>query len=387
MTEMVFGAVAVKSAEPAFSRWWRTVDRWVLAAIIILFVIGLFLGMAASPPLAAKHGFSTFYFVGRQAFFGLLALVVMIFVSIQEPQRVKRWAIICFFLSFVALILLPVFGTNFGKGAMRWYSLGFVAVQPSEFIKPVFVVFIAWLMSASNDIAGPPGKSLSFLVTVIVVLILVLQPDFGQAVLILFSWALMFFIAGAPKTLMIVVGAMTSLAGMAAYNFSPHFASRINGFLSGDIDPTTQIGFATEAIQEGGFFGVGIGQGTIKWSLPDAHTDFIIAVAAEEFGLVLTLIIVALFMFITMRSLMLLRRERDPFTRLAGVGLAVLLGMQALINLGVAVRLVPTKGMTLPFISYGGSSLLAIGVLFGMLLAFTRQRPQNEMMDILGRGK
>ncbi len=387
MTEMVFGTNAVKSGEPVFSRWWRTVDRWVLAAIVILFMIGILLGMAASPPLAARHGLGTFHFVGRQGFFGALALLVMVLVSMQEPQRIKRWAVICFLLSFVALILLPVFGTNFGKGAMRWYSLGFMSVQPSEFIKPVFVVFAAWLMSASNDIAGPPGKTLSFGFTVLIVFILAMQPDFGQAVLILFSWVLMFFIAGAPKKLMIVVGAMTALAGMAAYNYSEHFASRINGFLSGGFDPTSQIGFATEAIQEGGFFGVGIGQGSIKWSLPDAHTDFIIAVAAEEFGLVLCLIIVALFMFITMRSLLLLRRERDPFNRLAGVGLAVLLGMQALINLGVAVRLLPTKGMTLPFISYGGSSLLAIGVLFGMLLALTRRRAQNELADVFGRGQ
>ena len=385
MTEMVFGAVAVKSAEPVASRWWRTVDRWVMAAIVILFAIGIFLGMAASPPLAAKHGLGTFYFVGRQAGFGIIALAVMVYVSMQEPQWIRRWAVVCFGLSLAALILLPIFGTNFGKGAIRWYSLGFMSFQPSEFIKPVFVVFVAWLMSASNDIAGPPGKSISFGLAVFVVLILVLQPDFGQAVLILFTWALMFFVAGAPKKLMIAVGALTSLAGMAAYNYSEHFARRINGFLSGEVDPTTQIGFATEAIQEGGFFGVGIGQGSVKWSLPDAHTDFIIAVAAEEFGLVLCLVIVALFMFITMRSLLLLRRERDPFNRLAGVGLAVLLGMQALINLGVAVRLLPTKGMTLPFVSYGGSSLLAIGVLFGMLLALTRRRPQNDMADIFGR--
>ena len=385
MTEMVFGATAVKSGEPAFARWWRTVDRWVLGAIIILFVIGVFLGMAASPPLAAKHGYGTFYFVARQGFFGILALTVMVYVSIQEPRRIKRWAVICFGLSFLALVLLPVFGTNYGKGAARWFSLGVISVQPSEFIKPVFVVFSAWLMSASYDISGPPGKTLSFGVAIVIAVLLVLQPDYGQAALIISSWSLMFFIAGAPKKLMVGLGAAGALAGMTAYKYSAHFASRINGFMSGDIDPTTQIGFATEAIQEGGYFGVGIGQGTIKWSLPDAHTDFIIAVAAEEFGLLLVLIIIGLFMFITMRSLILLRRERDPFNRLAGVGLAVMLGMQAFVNLGVAVRLLPTKGMTLPFISYGGSSLLAIGVLFGMLLAFTRRRPQNDMGEILER--
>ncbi|MBL4807292.1 MAG: cell division protein FtsW [Rhodobacteraceae bacterium] len=386
MTEMVFGAVAVKASEPAVSRWWRTVDRWTLAAIVILFVIGILLGLAASPPLAARNGKDVFYYVGRQGFFGMASLLVMVIVSIQDPQRIKRWAVVLFLITLVTLLFLPVFGTNFGKGAMRWYSLGFMSFQPSEFIKPVFVVAMAWLMSASNDIAGPPGKTLSFGVTVLVVFILAMQPDFGQATLVLFSWVLMFFIAGAPKKLMIAVGAITAMAGMAAYNSSEHFARRINGFLSGEIDPTTQIGFATEAIQEGGFFGVGIGQGSVKWSLPDAHTDFIIAVAAEEFGLVLCLFIIALFMFITIRSLLRLRRERDPFTRLAGVGLAVLLGMQAFINLGVSVRLLPTKGMTLPFISNGGSSMLAIGVLLGMMLALTRHRPQNDMAEIMGRG-
>ena len=185
--------------------------------------------------------------------------------------------------------------------------------------------------------------------------------------------------------LLLGMGALVILAGTLAYNSSEHFARRIDGFLSQDIDPTSQIGYATNAIQEGGVFGVGVGEGSVKWSLPDAHTDFIIAVAAEEYGLVMVLLIVALYATIVIRSLLRLMRERDVFIRLAGTGLACMFGVQAMINMGVAVRLLPAKGMTLPFVSYGGSSLIAMGAAMGMLLAFTRVRPQGEISDILGK--
>jgi len=210
-----------------------------------------------------------------------------------------------------------------------------------------------------------------------------MQPDFGQAALVLFGWGVMYFVAGAPFLLLILVGGLVVFGGMSAYNSSEHFARRIDGFMSSEIDERSQIGFATNAIQEGGFFGVGVGGGQVKWSLPDAHTDFIIAVAAEEYGLILVLIIIALYAIISVRSLFRLMRERDPFIRLAGTGLACMFGVQALINIGVAVRLLPAKGMTLPFVSYGGSSLIAGGIMIGMLLAFTRTRPQGEIGDIL----
>jgi cell division protein FtsW len=216
---------------------------------------------------------------------------------------------------------------------------------------------------------------------------LALQPDFGQAALILFAWGVMYFVAGAPMTLLVTLAAGVVLAGMFAYNNSEHFARRIDGFLSADVDPTTQLGYATNAIREGGFFGVGVGEGQVKWSLPDAHTDFIIAVAAEEYGLICVLVIILLYATIVVRSLFRLIRERDTFIRLAGTGLACAFGVQAMINMGVAVRLLPAKGMTLPFVSYGGSSLIAGGITVGMLLAFTRSRPQGEIADVLGRGR
>ncbi|MEO1579053.1 MAG: putative lipid II flippase FtsW [Pseudomonadota bacterium] len=388
MTEMVHGSIPVRDGEPVLPRWWRTVDRWSLACALLLFAVGLLLGLAASPPLAARNGLSPFFYVERQALFGGLALGVMILISMMPPLLVRRFAVLGFLISFVALAFLPVFGTDFGKGATRWYSIGFGSVQPSEFLKPGFIVVAAWLIAASQDLQGPPGKRLSLILALIVCGFLVMQPDFGQSALIAFSWGVMYFVAGAPFLLLSGIAIAVVLAGAFAYNNSDHFARRIDGFLNPDLDPTTQLGYAAGAIREGGFFGVGIGEGQVKWSLPDAHTDFIIAVAAEEYGYFLVLLIISLFATIVLRSLVRLMKERDPFIRLAGAGLACTFGIQAMINISVAVRLLPAKGMTLPFVSYGGSSLIAAGITLGILLAFTRTRPQGEIGDILiGRGR
>lgn len=387
MTEMVYGAVPVRDGEPILPKWWRTIDKWSMSCVLILFAVGLLLGLAASPPLAAKNGFEPFHYVQRQAFFGTLALIVMLITSMMSPTLVRRLAVLGFGVAFVALALLPFFGADFGKGAVRWYSLGFASVQPSEFLKPGFVVVVAWMMAASADINGPPGKTWSFVLCVTIVLMLALQPDFGQACLVLFAWGVIYFVAGAPMLLLVAMAVMVMLGGALAYSNSEHFARRIDGFLSTDIDPNTQLGYATNAIQEGGLFGVGVGEGQVKWSLPDAHTDFIIAVAAEEYGLVLVLVVIALYAGVVVRSLLRLVRERDPFIRLAGTGLACMLGVQAMINMGVAVRLLPAKGMTLPFVSYGGSSVIASGIAVGMLLAFTRARPQGGISDLISRGR
>ena len=387
MTDMVFGTVERQAGDPILPRWWRTVDRWSLTFVIALFTIGILLGLAASVPLAQRNGLDPFYYVYKQVFFGVLALGAMVITSMMSPKLVRRLGVLGFIFGFAAICFLPAFGTDFGKGAVRWYSLGFASVQPSEFLKPCFVIFSAWLMAASFDVGGPPGKRLSFVICLAVVGLLVLQPDFGQAALLLAAWGLMYFVAGAPILLLISMGVGVAGAGLFAYNSSEHFARRIDGFLNPDVDPRTQLGYATNAIQEGGFFGVGVGEGSVKWSLPDAHTDFIIAVAAEEYGLILVLVIIGLFMAVTVRSLMRLMSERDIFTRLAGTGLAVLFGMQAMINMGVAVRLLPAKGMTLPFVSYGGSSLVAGGIALGMLLCFTRTRAQGDISDILTRDK
>ncbi len=386
MTEMAFGKVVQQPSDPILPRWWRAVDRVSISCVLGLFLVGILLGLAASVPLATRNGLPQFYYVYKQVFFGSVALGAMIVTSMMSPVLLRRLGVFSFALCFIALLMLPIFGTDYGKGATRWFSLGFASVQPSEFLKPFFIVFTAWMLAAAFKVGGPPGKRISFLVMLSVAFLLAMQPDFGQAMLIITSWGVMYFIAGAPILLLVVMAVGVVSVGLFSYNNSEHFARRIDGFLNPDLDPRTQLGYATNAIQEGGFFGVGVGEGQVKWSLPDAHTDFIIAVAAEEYGLILVFVIIGLFLVITVRSLFRLVRERDPFIRLAGTGIAVLFGMQAMINMGVAARLLPAKGMTLPFVSYGGSSLVAAGIALGLLLAFTRTRAQGEMSDLLGRG-
>ena len=373
----------MRVGEAILPKWWRTIDRGSLFCILILFSIGILLGLAASPPLAAKNGFEAFHYVKRQAVFGGLALLAMVVTSMMTPKLVRRLSVIGFLVAFVSIALLPQFGTDFGKGAVRWYSLGFASIQPSEFLKPGFVVVSAWMLAASQEINGPPGRFWSLVLMMVCCGMLIFQPDFGQACIVFFGWAVMYFVAGAPMALLLALAGLAVAIGVVAYGHSEHFARRIDGFLYPDFDPTSQLGYATNAIREGGILGVGVGEGQVKWSLPDAHTDFVIAVAAEEFGLVMVLIIIALYMSIVVRTLLRLMRERDPFIRLAGTGLACIFGIQAFINLGVAVRLLPAKGMTLPFVSYGGSSLIAGGIAVGMLLAFTRTRAQGEIGDLL----
>jgi len=349
-------------------------------------VAGLVLGMAASAPLAEDNGLSPFHYVIRQAVFAAAALGAMVFISLQEPKIVRRWAVLGFFAALIAVAALPVFGTDFGKGAVRWYSLGVASFQPSEFLKPAFIGASAWMMAGAQERHGPPGRALSFALALLCAGLLALQPDFGQAALLLAVWGAMYFVAGAPALPLAALGGLAAAAGTIAYENSEHFARRIDGFLVADVDPRTQLGYATNAIQEGGFFGVGMGEGSVKYTLPDAHTDFIIAVAAEEYGLLACLLIIGLYLFICTRALLRLTEERDAFVRLAGSGMAVLLGLQAFINLGVATRLLPAKGMTLPLVSYGGSSLLAAGIGMGLLLAMTRRRPQRDVTEALAGG-
>ena len=383
MTEIVYGKFDSSRIEPSFSNWLHTIDRWSILCILTLFGIGLLLGLAASPPLAEKNGYLPFYYVYKQIIFGSLSLLAMFALSFVSKDSIRRFSVLFFLMTFFAVALLPFLGTDFGKGAVRWYSFGFGSLQPSEFLKPVFIVFSAWLIAESSKINGPPGNLISFLVAVIVILLLMIQPDFGQAALILFGWGVIYFVGGAPISLLVMIAGAVVCVGFTMYGVSQHFARRIDGFLSNDIDPTTQIGFVTNAIREGGWFGVGVGEAEVIWSLPDAHTDFIIAVAAEEYGLVLVAVIIALYTTFTIRCLYRLMKKKDPFVRLAGVGLTAMFAMQAIINMGVAVRLLPAKGMTLPFVSNGGSSLIATGIGIGMLLVFTRNKPQGEIRDLL----
>ena len=385
MTEMVHGSAALGRVDPVLPRWWHTVDRWSIGAVLALFAIGLLLGLAASVPLAQDKAASDYFFVMRQAQFGAVGLAAMLVLSMLPLQLVRRLAVLGFAASLLAVMLLPIFGTDHGKGAVRWLQLPGANVQPSEFLKPAFVVVAAWLISAADRPHGPAGRTISFGLLALVVFLLVNQPDYGQAALLTFAWMVMWFVSGAPLAPILALVAALGALGAVAYASSEHVARRIDGFLSAEIDPTSQIGYATDAIREGGFLGVGIGGGEVKWRLPDAHTDFVIAVAAEEFGLLLVILVVGLYLAVVLRALLRLLREGDAFARLAGTGLACAFGVQALINLGVAARLLPAKGMTLPLISIGGSSLVATCAGLGMLLAFTRTRAQGGIAELMDR--
>ena len=378
MTEITFRGMLMQRPEGSvISNWWNSVDRWTLSAVLVLFATGMVLGLAASPPLAEKNGLWTYHYVVRHAVFAVMALGGIIMMSMMSTVAIRRLGILMFLGAFTATLLLPWLGTDFGKGAVRWYSLGFISLQPSEFLKPGFALIAAWLMAGSAERFGPPGRTITGIMAIGIAIMLALQPDFGQAMLVISVWAAMLFVSGAPVLFLVAVGGAVAVGGVVAYLNSEHVARRIDGYMAEGVDPHSQLAYAQAAIREGGFFGAGAAQGQVKWALPDAHTDFIIAVAAEEFGLILTLCIIALYLFITVRSLGRLLEQSNPFIRLGGTGLAVLFGLQAFVNFSVAIRLLPAKGMTLPFISYGGSSMIAGAVMMGALLALTRTRPHD----------
>ena len=367
---------AVDVEENLLYRWWLTVDKTSIFLILILMFLGLLMCMASSTELAVENGKGSFFYVGKQAIFCVVGFVILIGLSMSSIKFIRRISIILFFFSLSLLIVIPIFGTDFGKGAYRWLSLGFISFQPSELIKPFYVIFASWLFVSSIEKAGLPGISISAVVSLILIGLLVLQPDFGQASLIIATWSIIYFASGAPVLLLIIVAALAAAFGFYIFKSYDYVADRITNFMSSEIDPLSQLGRARSAIQEGGYLGVGLGEGKVKVHLPDAHTDFIIAVAAEEYGLILCFLIIGLIGFLVIRAIFLLSKEESFFIRLSGTGIAGLIGMQALINLAVTVRLIPAKGMTLPFISYGGSSLISVSILCGILLCLTKRRPR-----------
>ena len=377
MTDIIFRPRSQLLEESELPMWWRTIDKWSLFSLIGLFLCGLLLGMAASVPLAESNGKDAFYYVKRQLLYGTFSFFIIIFLSILSIKENRRIFLIGFLLSIVALFVLPFLGTDHGKGAVRWISLFNISFQPSEFLKPFYIVAITWIMSSSYSNYQIPGKAISFIFMSIIVCTLISQPDYGQAALFLSIWTILYFLAGASFLILFLIIMVTLLVGFISYSNSDHFAGRINTFLNPEIEPKSQLSFALSAIQDGGLFGVGAGEGVIKWRLPDAHTDFIIAVAAEEYGIILCLLIILFFCLIIIRSFFLIKNQQDFFIRNCGVGAISFFALQAIINLGVSVRLLPAKGMTLPFISYGGSSLIASGFLMGLLLACTRKRNEN----------
>lgn len=380
MTDMIHREPLTWGGEPVLSRWWRTLDKVTLAVIVVLFLLGLFLDLAASQPFVERKGgdpMATFY---KQAVFASVAFAVMIGLSILDPVQVRRIGIIGFGIALIALVLVLVMGVSV-NGATRWLRIAGQTIQPSELVKPMLIVLSAWLIGASQDIKGRPGLAISLGVTVLVLVLLRMQPDMGQSALVALGWMVLFFIAGGSILMIGVMSGVLSAVGVLAYVQLPHVQDRVNSFLADDVGAHDQVGVSMRAVQQGGWFGEGMGEGTFKYRLPDAHTDFIFAVAVEEHGLILGLLILALFATVALRSLWRLSSERDPFIRLAGAGLALTFVAQAFVNIGVAVYFLPTTGMTLPLMSFGGSSMLSSGIALGMLLAFTRSRPQGRIED------
>jgi cell division protein FtsW len=354
-------------------RWWWTVDRWTLAALYLLMFIGAMLVLAASPAVAERIGLDRFYLARHHFVLLPVAAVTLFAVSLLSPRDVRRIATVSF-LAALALTALTVAGGGAIKGASRWISIAGFSVQPSEFVKPTFAVVAAWMFAAPHGRTPFPGHTIAIVLYAVVVLLLILQPDLGMAFVITATWMAQFFLAGLPLRWIVALG-LAGIAGLvAAYNALPHVAERFDSFLDPSAGDTYQIERSLEAFTNGGLTGRGPGVGTVKEVLPDAHSDFIFAVAGEEFGVLLCLLLVALFAFVVLRGVGRLMHEGNLFVVFAASGLLITFGLQAAINMASALRLMPTKGMTLPFISYGGSSLLALSLGMGMVLALTRRR-------------
>ncbi|WP_212112236.1 FtsW/RodA/SpoVE family cell cycle protein [Bartonella queenslandensis] len=360
------------------ANWWWTIDRSIFAACLILMGIGIMLSFAASPTIAKKIGIAdSFYFVRWHIIFSIAAFFTMVTISFFSLANIRRLCALLLIVTLALMVATLFWGPEL-KGARRWILLFGFSVQASEFMKPAFVVMSAWLFSEQIRRKGFLGYILATLLYAICCVLLVLQPDIGQTILISATWGGLFFIAGVPLTVIFFFLILGAVGIVFAYLFLPHVRDRINGFLTGEGD-TFQVDVGREAILNGGWFGQGPGEGTVKRIIPDSHTDFVFSVAAEEYGIILCLFIMMLFAFIVMRSLYIAMNTRDSFIRLGITGIAMMIGFQSAINMAVNLHLIPPKGMTLPFISYGGSSMVAIAVSMGILLSLTRRWPEARL--------
>ena len=368
-----------RNSKSLIANWWWTVDKALLIMIGLIIVIGSFFNFSASPAVANRIGVGSFHFIKRQFFFLPLAVGIMLLLSMQSLKTIRRTAVIGYVLTVIFMIF-ALWGPEV-KGAHRWISLGSFSLQPSEFVKPTFAVVAAWLFEGQKRYRDFPGDILSIGLFAFTLFLLLLQPDVGMSVVVTLVWAFQFFLSGLSLW---SVGGM-ALAGIVAlggaYLVFPHVQARFQQFLASENNLSYQVKKAMEAFENGNVFGMGPGEGVVKMHIPDAHTDFIFAVAAEEYGMLLCLLIVGLYAAIVIRTLMISCKDNNLFIILAASGLAASFGLQSIINMASTLHLMPTKGMTLPFISYGGSSLLGIALGMGMLLAITRKNVHAEEKD------
>ena len=364
-----------RSDKSWFAEWWRTVDHGVITGVMVLICAGMLLSLAAGPVAADRIGFSDpFYFVYRHAAFAAAAIVILFGTSMLSEDWARRVALFVFLVSFILMAVILVIGYEV-KGSQRWIRIASFSLQPSEFVKPGLVVIAAWLLAQRGRVEGVPWVTITFLLFAPTVGLLLLQPDVGQTVLLTAAFLIAFFVSGMPMSLAAIFSVGSVLTGVALYFVFPHVRYRIDTFL----DPNAggfQLEQAHDAIAHGGLLGVGPGEGRIKDNLPDPHTDFIYSVAGEEFGYLACLGLLMIFAVISLKGILAASRRADPFLRSAGTALFFMFGLQAVINVGVNVGLLPTKGMTLPLISYGGSSMLGTALTIGLGLALTRKRAE-----------
>ena len=355
--------------------WWWTMDRWLLGAVAVLLLLGVLMSFAASPAAAARMNVGDpFHFALRQCVFAGAGAAILLGASLLDDRGVRRTAFVVYLVAILIMAALPFIGYS-AKGATRWIDLGGFSLQPSEFMKPALIVLVAWMFAEAQKGQGVPGVTIAFVLYGISVALLLIQPDVGQTILITMAFGAAFWMAGVPISWVMGLG-VSAIAGLAStYFLFPHVASRVDRFMNPEAADTHQVDRAAEAIAAGGLLGRGPGEGVMKRHVPDLHTDFIYSVAAEEYGLIFSLALITLFGFLVVRGLYRALKLSDPFQQVAAAGLFVLVGEQVLINIAVNLNLIPTKGMTLPFISYGGSSMLAICLTLGLALALTRRRP------------
>ncbi|MBT6222859.1 MAG: cell division protein FtsW [Rhodobiaceae bacterium] len=369
-----------RTNQNVISEWWWTIDRFLIALVFILIFCGVILNLAASPAVADRLGLDQYYFVKRHFIFLVPSIITMILCSFLNQKNIRRLCLLTFLSCILIMLYLNFFGTPI-KGATRWLDLWVISLQPSEFAKPAFIVLISWFFSESL-ITNKPGKIISLILYIILISLLISQPDYGQTILITMVSILIYFIAGMPWIGILVVFIISIIGSAIAYLNVDHVAQRLNSYLNPSSGDTFQVDTAHNAIIKGGWLGKGPGEGTIKNILPDAHTDFIFAVAAEEYGIFICMLVVLLFAFIVLRGFQRAMLNQDIFSRLSIAGLSSMIGIQSGINIGVNLGIIPAKGMTLPFISYGGSSMLSIAIAFGFILAFSRKKASNRILFV-----
>ena len=369
-----------RNSRSQLANWWWTVDKVLLTLVAIIIAIGIFLNFSASPAVARRIGADSFHFVKRQLVFIPIAVMLMLYLSMQNLKFIRRTAIIGYVVTMILMVMTLLWGEE-AKGASRWIRILGFSLQPSEFIKPCFAVFSAWLFDAQKRYSDIPGLLLSTVLFMLTLTLLLLQPDIGMSFVVAVIWGFQLFLNGLSLLLVGVFVIAGIIALVITYFTFPHFHTRVQQFITSENEISYQVKKAMEAFQSGSIFGRGPGEGIVKLNIPDAHTDFIFAVAAEEFGLILCLILVGLYAAIVIRSMLISMKDNNLFIILSAAALSASFGLQGIINMASTLHLMPTKGMTLPFISYGGSSLLATALGMGMLLAITRKNVHAEDKD------